>query len=399
MIMKNPRRLVSFILFVLFILPAIFSFPPLSLQAKEGVFKSEDYSLSMERLFTVKDVIWGFDFLPDQSIVFTERGGKMKVFSFKGRQVIEVKGVPKVVVKGQGGLLDVRVHPEFAKNSWVYFTFSEATNSDGGKYTTVLARAQLKKSELEYYELKNYQKLFAALPASSNTIHFGSRVEFDRKGHVFISVGDRNERPYVQRLSSHLGKIMRLMEDGSIPADNPFVKSADVLPEIWSYGHRSPQGLFYNTLSKELWMAEMGPMGGDEVNVVFSGRNYGWPVITFGKEYFGLPIGEGTSKAGMEQPVVYYVPSISPSGAAFYLGGASAGFSKWSGNIFLANLSGQHLRRLVLDGHTVVHQEVLLAELGFRFRQVRQSPDDKLCFSTDQGLLACLVQTQLKSAL
>ncbi len=330
-----------------------------------------------QELTQQSDVIWGFDFLPDERIIFTERRGSVKVFDSKTKEVVALKGTPKVWAEGQGGMLDIRVHP---KTSKIYFTYSEPVG-DGA--TTALGMATLSGNEL-----KDFKKLFSAHQANDQDIHFGSRIEFDDKGYVFITVGDRNARPNVQSLSYHTGKVIRLNEDGSVPKDNPFAKDKRAKPEIYSLGIRSPQGLSRHPTTGEIWEAEMGPRGGDEVNIIKAGANYGWPVITYGTEYSGLPMGEGGSKPGMEQPIVYWVPSISPSAMTFYNGNA---FPEWRGNIFLGCLSGMHLRRLKLDGNKVTEQEVLLKDKGLRIRNVRPGRDGFLYLSTDNGKIARLV--------
>lgn len=337
---------------------------------------STPVKFNLEKLTQQSDVIWGFDFLKDGRIVFSERSGKLKVFDPKTKSVSEIAGAPKVWNKGQGGLLDVRVHQKSEK---IYFTYSEPV---GAGATTALAVATLSGNEL-----KDFKKLFSALEGNSNEIHFGSRIEFDGKGHVFITVGDRNERPHVQDLSYHTGKIIRLKEDGTVPGDNPFVKNKNAKPEIWSLGHRSPQGLVRDPSTGDLWESEMGPKGGDEINLIKPGANYGWPVITYGREYSGGQIGD-TTKEGMEQPIAYWVPSISPSGMTIYRGKV---FPEWQGSIFLGNLSGQHLRRLTIEDRKVVGQEALLKDEGYRVRNVRPGPDGFLYLSTDDGLIARLV--------
>jgi glucose/arabinose dehydrogenase len=339
---------------------------------------SESHALKTEYLVDRKDVIWGFDFLPDGRIIFTEKSGKMILHDPAKRTSVEVAGLPPIKVVGQGGLLDVRVHPDFKKNGLLYFAYVEGL--EGGRHTTAVARAKLDGTKLT--ELK---RLFSAFEPNENGIHFGTRIEFDGKGHVFFAIGDRDARPQVQSLGHHIGKLLRLNEDGSVPSDNPFVKREGAKPEIWSLGHRSPQGLAFRPGTSELWLAEMGPRGGDELNLIRAGANYGWPVITFGKEYSGFPVGKGiTKKEGMEQPVTYWVPSISMSGMAFYTADA---FPKWKGNLFLAGLGSMQIRRLVLNGQKVVHQESLLQKLGHRFRNVRQGPEGHLYFSTDDGKL------------
>ena len=340
---------------------------------------SDEFTLQL--LTQQHDVIWGFDFLPDKNIIFTEKSGALKILNSKTENVTTVKNPPDVAVKGQGGLLDVRVHPQFNKTHWLYFTY--VVKMPSGNMTTRLSRAELVNNELQ-----NVQILFTAFEANNETIHFGSRLEFDGQGHLFMSVGERNQREKAQSLNYDNGKIIRLNEDGSIPSDNPFVHVAGAKPEIWSLGHRNPQGLVINKNTGELWESEFGPLGGDEINLIEKGKNYGWAIITYGREYYGLAIGEGYSKQGMEQPVTYYVPSISPSGISFYEGDK---FPNWKGNLFVAALSGQQLRRLVIENHQVIHQEVLLSDLKWRFRHVREGLDGFLYFSTDEGKLARMI--------
>lgn len=224
---------------------------------------------------------------------------------------------------------------------------------------------------------------------SNNNIHYGSRIEFDREGHLFVTIGDRNERPRVQDLLYHNGKTLRLNLDGSVPKDNPYVNDKKALPEIWSLGHRSPQGLAIHPVSQALYLAEMGPRGGDELNIIKPKLNYGWPVVTYGREYSGFKVGDGiTTQKGMEDPLVHWVPSISPSAITFYTGDK---FPNWKNNLFVGCLSGMHLRRLVLDGDKVMVQEELLKDLSERFRNLRTGPDGYLYFSTDNGLIARIV--------
>lgn len=335
------------------------------------------YEFDLQLLTQQHNAIWGFDFLPDGNIIFTEKTGALKILNAKTHDVITVKNVPDVAVKGQGGLLDVRVHPQFDRTHWLYFTY--AVTMPSGKMTTRLSRAEIINNELQHIQV-----LFTAFEANNETIHFGSRLEFDGQGHLFMSIGERNQRDRAQSLSFDNGKIIRLNEDGSIPSDNPFVNVAGARAEIWSLGHRNPQGLVINQQTGELWESEFGPLGGDEINLIEKGKNYGWAVITYGREYYGLAIGEGYTKQGMEQPITYYVPSISPSGISFYHGDK---FLNWKGNLFVAALSGQQLRRLVIENHRVIQQEVLLSDLKWRFRHVREGLDGLLYFSTDDGRL------------
>jgi glucose/arabinose dehydrogenase len=336
-------------------------------------FKSEGMDLTIETLSEQNDVIWGFDFLDEKKMIFTLRSGEIKTLNLDNNKIEEIKGAPKVWVRGQGGLLDIRLHPKDRRK--IFITYSEPMKK--GTATTSFAAA-----DLDGNNLKNLKNIFSAEPDNNNAIHFGSRIEFDDQDHVFITVGDRNDRPSVQDKRTTLGKILRFKLDGSIPKDNPFYEINDVKKEIWSLGHRSPQGLAWNSEKSQLWESEMGPKGGDEINLIAKGENYGWPVVTYGREYSGPRIGEGFEKAGMQSPVVYWVPSISPSGIAFY---EDDKLPNWKGNLFVGNLSGSHLRRLVLKSDKVVKQEELLNNLNIRIRNVRKGPDGWLYLSTDEG--------------
>jgi glucose/arabinose dehydrogenase len=345
------------------LLVSIFFLQNLEAQGKKAQ-ESGGQNYEIETLFEGDDVIWGFDFISSHQIIFTERKGKLKVLDLKTRKAEVVDGAPSVASKGQGGLLDIRVLP--GKQNEIYFTFSE--NVEKGM-TTSLGKATLAGSKVT-----DYRKIFSASAVSKNAIHFGSRIEFDGQGHLWITVGDRNERQLAQDKTKHNGKILKLKLDGSAP-------------EIWSYGHRSPQGLFFSSKSNQLWMSEMGPRGGDEINLISNGKNYGWPIVTYGKEYWGPSIGE-TEMAGFEQPMLYWVPSISPSGMMIYEG---ASFPKWKGHIFLATLSGQHLRRIEKQGDKLGSQYVMLSDHELRFRNVRTGPDGHIYLSTDQGKLLRLI--------
>ena len=360
----------------MFIPLILVSFALFSQSCSSKVVKDYKFETLLER----KDVIWGFDFLPDGKIILTERGGKMVVFDPTTKKSVDLKGVPKVYTAGQAGLLDVRVHPEFKTNNLIYFSYSEPVGDD--ESTTSLGMARLSGDEL-----KDFKKIFYGQEPNDNDIHYGSRIEFDKKGHLFLSMGDRDERNRAQDAAFHQGKILRLNMDGSIPKDNPFVGVANKKPEVWSIGHRSPQGLAIHPQTGELWEAEMGPRGGDEVNIIEPGKNYGWPVITYGREYYGPKIGQ-TVKEGMVQPLTYWVPSISPSAMAFYTGDK---IPKLKNSLILATLSGTHVHRVMLDGKKVIGQEELLSDLDYRFRSVRTGPDGHLYLGTDEGRLGRLL--------
>lgn len=332
----------------------------------------------VENFVTQDEVIWGFDFQKDGSVLFTQRNGKLFSYNPTTKKTTEITGVPKVYAVGQGGLLDIRVHP---KNDFVYITYSKPFS--GGKSATTLIRGKISDNKLT-----DIQELFVTDFKSTNDHHYGSRIEFDGKGHVFITSGERGERKMVQKLDNHMGKVIRLNEDGSVPKDNPYVGEKSVKPEIYARGIRSPQGLAMRPGTDELWEAEMGPKGGDELNIILPKLNFGWPVVTYGTEYYGPKIGEGAKKEGMQEPIIYWVPSISPSALAFYTGDK---MPEWKGNIFLALLSGQHVRRLVLEGQKIVKQEELLKNLDWRFRNVRTGPDGYLWYSTDEGKLGRII--------
>jgi glucose/arabinose dehydrogenase len=320
---------------------------------------------------------WGLAFLPDGRMLVTERPGRMRIVTPDGKLGPPLQGLPKVEVLGQGGLLDVALDPKFADNALVYWSYSEADPQGGGGNSTAVARGRLNGERLD-----DVKVIFRQAPKFASRAHFGSRLVFARDGRLFITLGDRFlRRDDAQLLGNHHGKIVRIEPDGRVPSDNPFVGRPGALPEIWSYGHRNVQGAALNPATGELWADEHGPQGGDELNVVQAGKNYGWPVITYGAEYgSGAKIGEGTAKAGMEQPLTYWVPSIATSGLAFL---TSDRYPGWKGSAFIGALAGQMLVRLELDGRKVVREERLLKDFGERIRDVRQGPDGWLYLLTD----------------
>lgn len=346
--------------------------PSFSVFAK--TYTSEGQKFTIETLFSGKDVIWGFDFLnPTESreMIFTERDGKLKLLDLTTLKAQEIKGAPKVFNKSQGGLLDVYIDH---KTSDIYLTFSEVIGSKG---TTSLMKGRLSADKNTF----NGTKIFQAQALESTGEHFGSRIAIDKDGFLFMGVGERNKRDRAQDLSTHHGKILRLTSEGKAASGNPFIGTKGALPEIWSYGHRNPQGLIIDSEGR-LLEAEFGPRGGDEVNLIEKGANYGWPIITYGKEYWGPSIGT-FEKNGMKQPLYYWTPSISPSGMMMYKGSA---FPKFNGNLFLATLSGSHLHRIVIDKNKkLLKEEKLLEDLNERFRQVKTGPDGLIYLSTDSG--------------
>ena len=336
--------------------------------------QSEGMTVKVERVLKGRGVIWGFVFLDAQRILFTEREGRLNLLDLSSGMISPIRGVPKVLSSGQGGLLDIALHPKFEDNGQVYLSYSIAV---GRKNATRVSLFQLKANTLGLIK-----HIVTSEPASDRTIHFGSRLAIDQKGHLFISIGDRGYRDQAQQLNSHGGKILRFRLDGSIPKDNPFTHQKGALPEIWSYGHRNPQGLTLHPMTDQLWAQEHGPRGGDELNLIGKGLNYGWPIITYGKEYWGPSIGEGTAKKGMQQPIHYYVPSIAPSGLTFYSGKK---LKAWQGDLFLGALKLTHINRLKLKERKVVREERLIDDWEHRIRAVRESPDELLYASTDDG--------------
>ena len=324
---------------------------------------------------------WGMAFVSDTRMLVTERRGTLKLVDMTTGEVTAVTGAPTVKDSGQGGLLDVVVSPDYTEDGWLYLTYSKVVDAGAA---TALARARLGEGELV-----DFQELFVSNHQSGSYKHFGSRIVFDGKGHLFFSHGDRGDRPSAQDLADHGGSILRLNLDGSIPADNPFVDVENAQPETWSYGHRNPQGLAYDRANDRLWIIEHGPRGGDEINLVERGQNYGWPTISYGKEY-ALPkmVGESTHKEGLEQPEKYYVPSIAPSSLLLYTGDKYPG---WNGSLIAGALAGQHLNVVSVDsaGNTTGERRYL-TDLGERIRAIVQDPGGAIFLSTDSGRLLVL---------
>lgn len=317
---------------------------------------------------------WSMVFLPDGETLVSERSGSLRRIQHGKLLDATVSGLPKIEEHGQGGLLGLALHPRFAENRWLYFAFA-GKGKDG--YSTHLARGQYQDGKLD-----NVQELFAATPKSDAGQHFGGRIVFDPTGFLYLSLGDRGERDNAQDLGNHAGSLIRLHDDGRIPADNPFLNTPGALPEIWDYGHRNIQGMAVHPATGQIWTCEHGPQGGDEVNLERAGANCGWPVITYGEEYGGGEVGAGiTEKAGMEQPVLYWTPSIAPSGMTFYTGDKYPG---WQGNLFVGALKFQRVSRLTLDGDRFVAEENLLDHAIGRIRDIQQGQDGYLYVLTDE---------------
>lgn len=342
---------------------------------KQTEFSSDgDFSYKVETVVDGLDIAWGMEFLPDGSILIAEQEGKMLLF--KDGKTEEVKNVPEVVYDNQGGLLDLKLHPDYKNNGWIYFSFSgNIENDDEGANTTIM-RARLDNNQLVDKEL-----IYKASPNTKVTRHFGSRLEFDRDGHLFFSIGDRGNRDEnPQDIKRDGGKIYRLNDDGSIPSDNPFISEAGAKKAVYSYGHRNPQGLALNPFTGEIWEHEHGPKGGDEINIIQAGKNFGWPLITYGINYNDSVITENTHLPNMEQPLHYWVPSIAPSGMAFV---DSDMYPTWKGSLLVGSLKFKYLNLVSLDKGKVTKEEKLMDGLG-RVRTIKMGPDGYIYVSVEQ---------------
>lgn len=345
-----------------------------ALPAHAQTFNSEAGPLTVETVARGLEHPWSLAFLPDGRMLVTERPGRMRIVTRDGKLSAPLGNVPKVVASGQAGLLDIALDRDFASNRTLYVCYSAAA---GG--LAAVARATL---DTDANALGNVRTIFTEDSVGGSNNH-GCRIAQGRDGLLFVTLGDHfGPRDEAQNLARDNGKLIRIAPDGSIPADNPFVGRAGARGEIWSYGHRNPQGLAFRPGTDELWEQEHGPRGGDEVNIIEKGKNYGWPVIGYGIDYNGAKIHESTHKAGMEQPVKYWVPSIAPSGMAFYTGDL---FPRWKGNLFIGALKAQMLVRLTLDGRNITGEEHLLRGLTERIRDVRQGPEGALYLLTDDS--------------
>jgi glucose/arabinose dehydrogenase len=347
-------------------------------QKKSPVIRTEAADIVLDTIAKDITIPFGMAFLPDGRMLVTDRSaGNIWMVDPAKRTKVALKGVPAVHGKDQAGMLDIILHPDYATNGWIYFSYSEAKDTLNG---TVVDRARLQGNTLI-----DRQRIFTCHPFFKNGAHYGSRFVFD-KGYLYLTVGERYSlRDSAQKLGNDFGKVIRIRDDGTVPADNPFVNTPGARPEIWSYGHRNPQGLTVHPQTGELWESEHGPKGGDEANIIKPGRNYGWPVITYGVEYSGATIGAGiTEQAGMEQPVKYYKPSIGPSGITFYTGDK---IPAWKGNLFTGAMALTHLNRLVIEDNKVVKEERIFEGRSWRVRNVKQGPDGHLYIAVDGGMV------------
>jgi len=330
----------------------------------------------LQNILSINGIPWGMAFLDENRLLINQKDGKIYLYSILTDKLQTIKNPPNIKLQGQGGLLDVQISPNYKIDKWIYFTYVKDVDFSA---VTVLSRAKLINTTLT-----SWQELLVTKSASSTGAHFGSRITFDEEGHLYFSVGDRGVRKKAQDLSNHAGSIIRLNLDGSIPKDNPFIKNKNALNETYSYGHRNPQGLFYDKDRKILLSIEHGPRGGDEINIIESSKNYGWPVISYGKEYWApLSIGEGTHKEGMEQPIKVYTPSIAPSSLIVYSGKI---FKEWKGDIFSGALKLRHINKISLDKNNKAIKEIRLFEnLNERVRNIVESPQGYIYFATDSG--------------
>lgn len=344
-------------------------FPGCARGQDNQVVRSQKASFQVQTVASGLRYPWGLVKLPDGRFIVTERPGTVRVIA-DGKVGEPITGVPPVYARGQGGMLDIQLHPKYAQNGWIYLAFSDPRD---GKGLTKIIRGRLKENALV-----DQQVVFAA-PAgeyTSGPVHFGCRMTFDAANYLFFSIGERGEMQNAQNLANVKGKIHRLHDDGRVPDDNPFVKTSGASPSIWSYGNRNAQGLILHPETGVLWETEHGPRGGDELNIIRRGANYGWPVITYGIDYDGSIISNKTAAPGMEQPVIHWTPSIAVAGLGLYLGN---GFPKWRGNLFAAALNHAKLVRIELRGEAVAHQEILLERSG-RIRDVRWFPGDEALY-------------------
>lgn len=339
------------------------------------VYQTKHYDLKLSVVADKLNHPWGMAFLPEKKILVTERNiGTIRIVEKDGTLWPPITGLPRTYNFGQGGMLDVAIDPEFTTNKLIYFTYAEPGIGGAG---IAVARGRL---NLHQNSLSNMEVIFRQFPKTEGGIHFGSRIVFSSEKHLYITVGERGESERTQDFTLNRGQVIRINSDGSIPSDNPFVSSPGYRPETWSVGHRNPQGAAKNPITGKIWINEHGARGGDEVNIPLPGRNYGWPVISYGVHYSGSKIGVGTHKDGMEQPVYFWDPSVAPSGMTFYTGDK---FPNWKGNVLVGALKSRLLIRLTLEGEKVVSEEHIIGELNRRIRTVINGPDGYLYILID----------------
>ncbi|QLG44062.1 PQQ-dependent sugar dehydrogenase [Costertonia aggregata] len=353
-------------------------------EAKNEINTPSETSFSAELFIDNLQIPWGMAFLPDGSLLITEKAGEL--IHFKDGKKTLVSNVPEVYTRGQGGLLDIETHPDYVNNGWLYLSYSSEEGDEKGGHTAIM------RAKLNGNTLVEKQLLYKASPNTTKGQHFGSRIEFDDEGYLYFSIGDRGNRAVnPQDITRDGGKIYRINADGSIPQDNPFANETNAKEAIFSYGHRNPQGMMKNPYTGAIWVHEHGPKGGDEINIIKKAANFGWPVITYGVNYSGTPITDETSREGMEQPVHYWVPSIAPSGMTFV---NSDKYPEWKGNLLVGSLSFQYLELLVMNGEKVTDRQKLLDGFG-RVRNVKQGPDGYIYVAVEgKGIYKLIPENQ-----
>jgi len=358
----------------------LFKFSLLFILLNGTLFAEANYQVN--KIVNLPDTIWGMDFIDSQNMILSLKSGKIAILNLPSKKIEYLDGVPSVNDSYQGGMMDIKVHKKFKNEKTIYVTYSK--DLDDGIITA------LAKFKLQNRKITEWKDILDTVSKSTNDYHYGSRIAFSDK-HIFLSIGDRGIRKNAQDLTNHAGKILRLNFDGSIPFDNPFVGNPKALPEIWSYGHRNPQGLYWDSETSNLWSIEHGPRGGDEINLIQKGKNYGWPVISYGKEYWGpIAVGEGTHKEGMEQPIKYYVPSIAPSSIILYRGNI---YPELNGKLISGALKLQHVNIIALDNNLNNPKENrILQNLYERIRSLAVDNEGFIYFGTDQGNLYYLTR-------
>ncbi len=372
--MKHKNLLIKNALMRVIFLLLVFPFSACSSKSEPptgSLIVSEKLTFTIDTLATGLTNPWSMAFLPDGRILIAERPGRLRVY--EGGKLLEkpVDGLPEIWSHGQGGLLDVVLHPDYEQNGWIYLAYAKKVGNAG---STAIGRGKLNGSQLT-----NFEELFHGRELTDAPYHFGSRIVFDDNNYLYFTIGDRGEMSNAQKLTNQNGKVHRIHDDGRVPADNPFVDSAGAMPEIWTYGNRNIQGMALNPETRELWSHEHGARGGDEINVMQKGGNYGWPLVTFGINYDGTTISPDTTLPGITDPVLHWTPSIAPCGMTFV---SSPLYPGWEGNLLAGALAGQQIRRVEFENDKPVHQEALLEEFA-RFRDVRQAPDGYIYVLTE----------------
>jgi aldose sugar dehydrogenase len=379
MILSNSIKKTMYTNLLVFLVYSLFS-SSCDTKFSKTDLESSEITLQIDTLATGLEHPWGMAFLPDGRILIAERPGRLRIFENGKLLPDPVKGIPDVWHHGQGGLMEVTLHPNYEENGWIYLGYATRFGNGGN---TVISRGKLSGNQFTEVE-----EIFRPASSARTGVHFGNRIVFDNEGYLFTTIGERGTKENSQTLENHNGKVMRLHDDGRVPSDNPFVGKSDAQPEIWSYGHRNIQGMGFHPETGELWVHEHGPKGGDEINRVKKGANYGWPLATFGINYSGTTITENTSLPGMEDPILQWTPSIAPCGMAFV---TSDKYPGWKNNMLVGALAGRHIHRVVIEDNKVTDTEYLLQNFA-RFRDVRQGPDGYIYVLTEEpGLFIRLV--------